>query len=77
MCALQSEDLQQRFKVAGFSVASLKKDRLKWLADCGNDAAHAQGLALDRALALRAWMNESFFDLTCALGLAQSQVQTQ
>jgi len=75
--ALQSDDLQQRFEVAGFSVASLQKDRLKWLADCRNDAAHAQGLALERALALRAWMNGSFFDLICALGLAQPQEQTQ
>ncbi len=75
--ALHSDELQQRFEVAGFSVAGLQRDRLKWLADCRNDAAHAQGLALDRALALRAWMNQSFFDLTCALGLAPSQEQTQ
>lgn len=75
--ALQTEDLQQRFKVAGFSVARLNEERLNWLVRCRNDAAHAQGLALDRALGLRAWMNESFFDLICALGLAQSQEKGQ
>jgi hypothetical protein len=67
--ALQSNDLQQRFREAGLSVAEVPKDRLKWLADCRNDAAHAQGLSLDKARTLLAWMNESFFDFTCALGL--------